>query len=205
VSNVEARLAEVYHSASQHELSKTYDKWAADYDADMQSLGYAHPAIISGLASRFISELNTSILDAGVGTGTIGHLLNILGFTNLHGLDMSQGMLARATKRGIYKGLSQGILGQTLNFPSNHFGTIVSTGTFTTGHAPPSAFAELARILKPGGHLIFTVAETIWVDQNFADHLKMLKPIWATQPYAPMPFSKTESGLMTKAYVYQRT
>jgi predicted TPR repeat methyltransferase len=205
VSNVEARLAEVYHAASQTELSKTYDQWAADYDADMQSLGYAHPAVISGLASRFITDLNTSIVDAGAGTGIVGHLLNILGFINLHGLDMSQGMLARAKTRGVYKSLHQATLGEPINFSSNTFGCIVSTGTFTTGHAPPSAFAELTRIVKPGGYVIFTVAETVWAEQNFAEHLKMLKPIWATEPYAPMPFSKTESGLMTRAHVYQHT
>ncbi len=203
--NVEARLAQVYHSASQSDLSKTYDEWATDYDADMQSVGYAHPAIIVGLTSRFVDNINTPILDAGVGTGTIGHLLNIMGFTSLHGLDMSQGMLARAKQRGIYKGLTQGILGKALDFTSNHFGVIVSTGTFTTGHAPASAFDELVRIVKPGGYLIFTVAETIWVEQGFAEHLKKLKPIWTTEPYAPMPFSKTESRLMTRAHVYQRT
>ena len=205
--NVEARLAEVYQSGSQTELSKTYDEWAANYDADMQSLGYAHPAVIVGLTSRYIADQSTPILDAGVGTGTIGTLLNIMGYSHLHGLDMSQGMLASAKKRNVYKSLTQATLGETLNFESASFGAIVSTGTFTAGHAPASAFDELTRILKPGGTVIFTVAESVWANQGFAEKLKslsVLKPLWATEPYAPMPFSKTESGLKARARVYQK-
>lgn len=205
--NVEARLAEVYRSDSQTELSKTYDEWAANYDADMLSLGYAHPAVISGLTSRYVVDFTTPILDAGVGTGTIGTLLNILGYSNLHGLDMSQGMLASAKKRNVYTSLTQATLGETLDFESASFGAIVSTGTFTAGHAPASAFDELSRILKPGGTIIFTVAEPVWVNQGFAEKLASLtalKPLWATEPYAPMPFSKTESGLRACARVYQK-
>ena len=205
--NVESRLAEVYHSASQSDLSKTYDDWAANYDADMQSLGYAHPAVIVGIVSRFIAELNTPILDAGVGTGTIGMLLNILGFSNLHGIDMSKGMLARAAQRKIYSNLTQATLGQALDFQSQSFGAIVSTGTFTSGHAPASAFDELSRILRTDGWMIFTVAETVWQTQGFAEKLKSLPQLklrWQTEPYHPMPFSKTEGALLTRAYVYQK-
>ena len=207
IKDVESRLAEVYHSASQTDLSKTYDDWAAHYDADMQSLGYAHPAAITGIVSRYIAELNTPILDAGVGTGTIGTLLNILGYTNLHGIDMSKGMLARAAMRQVYTNLTQATLGENLDFPSASFGAIVSTGTFTAGHAPASAFDELSRILKTNGWMIFTVAESVWQPQGFAEKLgslSQLKPIWKTEPYHPMPFSKTESGLLTRAYVYQK-
>ena len=207
IKDVESRLAEVYHSASQTDLSKTYDDWAAHYDADMQSLGYAHPAAITGIVSRYIAELDTSILDAGVGTGTIGTLLNILGYVNLHGIDMSQGMLARAAERQVYTNLTQATLGEILDFPSASFGAIVSTGTFTAGHAPASAFDELTRILKTNGWMIFTVAETVWHTQGFAEKLgslSQLKPIWKTAPYHPMPFSKTESGLLARAYVYQK-
>ncbi len=207
IKDVESRLAEVYHSASQIDLSKTYDDWAAHYDADMQSLGYAHPAAITGIVSRYIAELNTPILDAGVGTGTIGTLLNILGYANLHGIDMSKGMLARAAMRQVYTNLSQATLGKKLDFPSASFGAIVSTGTFTTGHAPASALDELSRILKTNGWMIFTVAESVWQTQGFAEKLgslSQLKPIWKTEPYHPMPFSKTESALLARAHVFQK-
>jgi len=208
--DVEARLAEVYHAASQTDLAKTYDDWAASYDADMLATGYAHPAVICGLTSRYVSDTSAPILDAGVGTGNIGQLLSILGFTNLQGLDMSQGMLARARARGVYTSLHQGVLGQALDFPTGRFSCVVSTGTFTTGHAPASGFDELTRILKPGGILIFTVGEPVWKPAGFADKLEGLRragsltPVWQSAIYHPMPQSKTESGFQARAHVYQR-
>jgi len=209
-SGVEDRLADVYHAASQAELVKTYDQWAANYDADMQSIGYVHPAVMAGLVSRLVAKTDAAILDAGVGTGTIGSLLHILGYSNLSGIDMSQGMLDRARARGAYKDLHIGVLGEALSFKTGQFDAIVSTGTFTVGHAPASAFDELSRITKPGGFLIFTIGVPVWSAAGFEDKLSalcdagLLKPLWKTAPYHPMPYSKTESGFEAVAHIYQR-
>ena len=211
MSDVETRLAQVYGATSASELSKTYDDWAACYDEDMLRTGYAHPAVICGLISRFVGDLAAPILDAGVGTGNVGQLLHTLGYSNLHGFDMSEGMLARARARGIYNGLHRGVLGEALDFNSSSHAAILSTGTFTTGHAPPSAFAELARILHLGGHLIFTVGEALWAEHGFGAALEklcatgQLRPVWQSAPYHPMPYSSTESHFTTLALVYQRT
>ena len=210
MSDIEHRLRQVYGAASSPELSKTYDDWAASYDEDMLQTGYAHPAIICGLISRYVGDLAAPVVDAGVGTGNVGQLLHTLGYSNLHGFDMSEGMLAKARARRIYKGLHRGVLGEALDFNSGSFAAILSTGTFTTGHAPASAFTELARILRPGGHLIFTVGEVLWHEGGFGAALEklvaagQLRPIWQSAPYHPMPHSKTESHFTTLALVYQR-
>jgi len=210
MSGVEDRLAEVYGAADATSLSRTYDAWAASYDADMLSVGYAHPAVICGLVSRHVPDAATPILDAGVGTGNIGQLLNILGYGNLHGLDMSQGMLERAKARGVYRSLSRGVLGEALDFKADTFGCIISTGTFTTGHAPASGFDELSRITKPGGHLIFTVGVGVWSGNGFDARLGqlcaqgVLAPVWASAPYHPMPYSRTERHFQARVHVYRR-
>ena len=209
-SDVEDRLADVYHAASQDELVKTYDQWAANYDADMQSIGYVHPAVMAALVARHVKNTEAAILDAGVGTGTIGSLLHILGYSNLSGLDMSQGMLDVAQARNLYANLHLGTLGERLNFKTGQFDAIVSTGTFTSGHAPATAFDELTRITKPGGILIFTVGAPVWLAAGFDAKLAqlcgagLLKPLWKTEPYNPMPFSKTESGFQAVAHIYER-
>jgi SAM-dependent methyltransferase len=205
--SVEKRLGSVYHATSREALTRTYDQWAEHYDADMQSVGYVHPAVIVGLVARYVPKLEAAILDAGVGTGTIGHLLNILGYANLIGIDMSNGMLARATARKIYADLRNQVLGESLSFRTARIDCIVSTGTFTTGHAPASAFDELVRITKPGGYLIFTVGSTVWGEQGFAAKLAALPvtEVETTKIYHPMPLSKTESGFTTRAHVYRRT
>jgi predicted TPR repeat methyltransferase len=176
----------------------------------MQSTGYIHPAIMVGLVARYMTDPAAAVLDAGVGTGTLGQLLSILNYTNLHGVDMSEGMLAKAHARKVYADLRVGILGEPLDFKTAWIDCIVSTGTFTTGHAPASAFDELMRILKPGGHLIFTVGTVVWDEAGFAAKLAALEgaghlvQVETTPVYHPMPLSKTESGFTTRAYVYQR-
>ena len=209
--SIDQRLETVYHASSRESLAQAYDQWADHYDADMQGIGYVHPAIMSGLVSRFVSSLNAAILDAGVGTGTIGQLLSILGYSNLLGVDMSEGMLAKARTRNIYADLRKAILGEVLDIETASIDCVVSSGTFTLGHAPASAFDELTRITKPGGVLIFTVGTIVWEEAGFKAKLDalvaagQLQKTTATPIYHPMPLSKTESGFQAQAHVYRRT
>jgi SAM-dependent methyltransferase len=205
--SVENRLSTVYHANSREALAQTYNDWAATYDSDMQSIGYVHPAIMTGLVARYIPHLHATILDAGVGTGTLGQMLNILGYENLIGIDMSDGMLERAASRKVYASLRNQILGQTLDFETASIDCIVSTGTFTTGHAPAAAFDELLRITKPGGFLIFTVGTTVWHEAGFDQKIKSLplNEVETTKIYHPMPHSASESGFTTRAHVYRRS
>jgi SAM-dependent methyltransferase len=205
--SADERIDSVFHAPSRAALTQTYDEWAASYDADMQSTGYVHPPICVGLVARYIKDKSATILDAGVGTGTIGQLLNIMGYANLIGIDMSDGMLAVAASRNIYTDLRNQILGEPLSFDTASIDCLVSTGTFTTGHAPASAFDELVRIVRPNGYFIFTVGTAVWEGAGFAAKIKSLPvtEIETTKIYHPMPLSKTESGFTARAHVYQRT
>ena len=149
-------------------------------------------------------------IDAGVGTGSLGALLAILGYNNLHGLDMSPGMLEIARNRNVYTDLQVHTLGERLDYADASFAAIVSSGTFTTGHAPASAFDELWRLIKSGGHLIFTVGTVVWAEQGFAarfaDYLSkgVVREIEITPIYHPMPLSPLEKNFTARAHVYQR-
>lgn len=203
-------IDKVYHAQNRDDLNAAYDAWAASYDADLQQVGYLHAPVITGLVARHVPSRAAAILDAGVGTGAIGNILSLLGYNNLSGLDMSEGMLAQAQAKGCYIDLRRGVLGETLDFPDGAFDAIFSTGTFTTGHAPASAFHELTRILEPGGFLLFTVGTVIWEEQGFKTVLdglmaaKKLVAVETTPIYCPMPFSPTESGFTTRAHVYRK-
>ena len=203
-------LDEVYHAKDRGGLNEIYDRWAATYDADLLLTGYLHFPVIIGLTCRHVIRRDAAILDAGVGTGTVGSLLNLLGFNNLTGLDMSDGMLAKARERQCYADLRKGILGEPLDFVDRSFDAILSTGTFTFGHAPASAFDELVRILEKDGVIMFTVATTVWDEQGFGAKLEslvaagQLAPVETTPIYRPMPFSPAESGVTTRAHVYRR-
>jgi ubiquinone/menaquinone biosynthesis C-methylase UbiE len=210
MSRIDEWLHKAYGAQDQEGLRQVYDQWADHYDADMLETGYLHYAVMAGLVARFVPERNAEILDAGVGTGAFGNVLSILGYNNLHGLDMSEAMLARAAAREVYAGLVNGVLGEKLSYSDQQFAAIVSTGTFTTGHAPARAFSELARVLRPGGVLLFTAGTKVWHEAGFEDALQALQregvmePVEVTPVYHPMPHSKTESGFTTRAHVWRK-
>ncbi len=203
-------LDRVYRAKNGEDLRKLYDSWAETYDADLLHVGYVHAPVITGLVSRHVPSREAAILDAGVGTGAIGNILSILGYNNLTGIDMSAGMLEKARARGCYADLRQGVLGEALPFPDGAFDAILSTGTFTNGHAPASAFRELTRILEPGGVLLFTVGTVIWEEEGFHHMLDglvragQLAVVETTPIYRPLPFSLTEGDFTTRAHVYRR-
>jgi SAM-dependent methyltransferase len=203
-------IGRVYASSDPSGLAAMYDTWADSYDIDMISTGYLHVPVITSLVARHVPSRSAAILDAGVGTGSVGSVLSILGYNNLSGLDMSEGMLAKARARGCYVDLRRGVLGEALDFPDGAFDAIISTGTFTNGHAPASAFDELTRILEQGGVLMFTVGSVVWEEQGFKAKLeglvarKILAPVEATPTYCPMPYSEKENGFTTRAHVYRK-
>ena len=79
-----------------------------------------------------------------------------MGHTRIVGFDLSDGMLQRSAERNVYSELHQGSLLDRLPFDDGRFGSVVSVGVFTLGHVNGSAFAELARVTSPGGHVSIT-------------------------------------------------
>jgi ubiquinone/menaquinone biosynthesis C-methylase UbiE len=132
-----------------------------------------------------------------------------MGYSRLVGIDISEGMLARASARGVYSDLRNRALGEKLDFEDKSFTAIVSTGVFTDGHAPPSAFEELLRITRPGGHLIFSIGKGAWESGGFREKLEGMeaarhcRPLVITEPYAPMPFSGTLATTTARMFVYE--
>ena len=209
-SETDQWIEKAFSAKGRNGLETVYDTWAETYDADLQAVGYLHAPVITGLVARHVPRHDAALLDAGVGTGAIGNILSLLGYNNLSGIDMSDGMLEKARARQCYADLRKAVLGDALPFVDGSFDAIISTGTFTTGHAPASAFDELTRILENNGVIIFTVGTTVWDEAGFAVKLGelerrgILAAVEATPIYCPMPFSPTESNFTTKAHVYRK-
>ena len=194
------RIGWVLSSKSNEEVAARYDLWAEEYDADLQSYGYRSPGITAGLVGRYIPNDGSPVLDAGAGTGIMGEVLALLGYTNLTALDLSPGMLEVAGRKGVYKDLKQAALGGPLDFPTDHFGAVVCIGTLVSGHAPPNSFDELIRITRPEGRLVFTVRSDVYLGGGFKDRQEELeasgawKLLEATQPFVPVPGSDQSEG-----------
>lgn len=184
----DGHLATVYAARSAEAVAEGYDAWAERYEADMAMAGYRHPAVCLALLARHLPAGSAPILDAGCGTGLIGSWLDIVGYPAADGLDLSEGMLAVARRKGVYRALHRLALGTNLPFADASFAGIVSAGVFTTGHVGPEGLDELARICKPGGAIVLTVKLPLWED-GFAEHGAGLGLALAeaTLPYISMP------------------
>jgi predicted TPR repeat methyltransferase len=205
----ERRLAQVYGAAGKHELEALYDAWAADYDQDLRDFGYTYPALVAGLVARHVRDLSVPVLDAGVGTGIIGEMLYALGYEQLVGIDLSDGMLAVAQSKGVYAELSNQTLGEPLAFADGRFGAVVSAGVLTVGHAPPDSLDELVRLTRPGGLVVFTLTTPVYEEGGFKDKLAALAAAgrWRrrelTRPWLALPKAPAEHSHTSRGYVYE--
>ena len=160
----DSRLQWIYASRGADQLRERYNVWAADYDNDLDDLRWKAPQAGADRCNHFAIP-GAEILDAGCGTGLVGVALAEMGRQRIVGFDLSDGMLQRSATRGVYSELHQGSLLEPLPFEDGRFGSVVSVGVFTLGHVEGSAFAELARVTTPGGHVSITFRD------DAVDHL----------------------------------
>ncbi len=163
-------LGAVYDAKDADEVAALYDGWANTYDAEMAKAGYCHPAIGLALLSRHLPRGAAPILDAGAGTGLIGEWLAIMGYPTVEALDISQGMLDVARKKGVYYAFHKLALGGSLPFADGAYAGIISVGVFTTGHVGAEGLNELVRICRKGGVIVITVKNALW-ENGFAQRI----------------------------------
>ena len=157
----------IYASKNVQELQERYDQWAKTYENDLdRDFGWYGPLRAVEAGVRFISK-DARILDAGAGTGLVGKLLADQGYANLVAMDLSEGMLAEARKKNVYKDLHQMVMGETLGFPSDSFDAVFGVGIFTAGHAPAKSLDELVRVTRPGGYIIYTLRLDLREEDGF--------------------------------------
>jgi predicted TPR repeat methyltransferase len=202
-------LERIYAAANNEELARTYDEWAEAYDEDAAKFGYQNPALVTGMIERYVGADDGAILDAGAGTGIMGEIFAILGHGNLVGIDLSEGMLAIARRKNVYREVRQRVMGEPLDFADDAFAAATAVGVLTVGHAPPEPFDELVRVTRPGGHLVFTVTEPAYHEGGFKEKQEVLeadgrwKLVEVTKPYRALPGAIEVASLLSRVYVYR--
>lgn len=188
-------LGSVYEAGSPEEIAALYDTWALTYDAEMASTGYRHPSIGLALISRHLPRGAAPLLDAGAGTGLLGEWLAIMGYPHVEALDISEGMLAVAERKGCYRKLHKLALGGALPFADGHYAGITAVGVFSTGHVGPEGLDELIRICRKGGVIVLTIKLALWEKSFGAAVEKLVRAgrisiAEETPPYVSMPGDK---------------
>lgn len=187
-----ARLDTVYAAQGAEEIARHYTDWADSYDAEMALLGYRHPTICLALLCRHLKPGSEPILDAGAGTGLIGEWLKIVGYPAAEALDISEGMLEAARRKGCYDRLHRAAMGEPLPFADGHFAGAVCAGVFTVGHVGPEGLDELVRVVRSSGVIVLTVKDRTW-EAGFAARVAelgdagRLSVLEETPSYVSMP------------------
>eukprot|EP00752_Nemacystus_decipiens_P000706 g706.t1 len=209
-ATIDPWLDKVYGARDAGEVETHYDRWAVEYERDLMAAGYRYPPVAAALVARHLAT-DAVILDGGCGTGLVGEALAAVGYRDVIGLDLSEGMLDVARAKGCYRRLIHGALGETIEgVKPESLDACVSFGVLTPGHAPPEAFLGMLAAVKPGGLLIFSVSRPAWEEGGFqalADDLEAAgrwAPVEASEPLYAMPYSETEGHLTARLYVYRK-
>lgn len=148
--NVPSRCSDAY-------VRETFDRFAGDFEATLQRLGYRAPESLAALLAAHVApEGALTVLDAGCGTGLCAPLFRPYA-AELHGVDLSSGMLARARARGGYEELVEGELVSFLRTRPGVYDLIVSADTVEYFGDLEGLFAAAREALRAGGRFLFSV------------------------------------------------
>ncbi len=136
-------------------VRQAFERAVASYDA----AAVLQRRVADELLERldFMSLKPRRILDLGCGTGYCARALQKrYGKARVFGLDLAHGMTCVAKKRAGWRGRQHFACGdaETLPFASGSFDLVLSSLALQWCQPDP-AFGEMARILKPGGVLLF--------------------------------------------------
>ena len=196
-------------SAGNEDLKRFYDTWAENYEQDSFKFGYHRVlAMMSGMVGRHLDPISgTRILDAGCGTGLMGEVLSLMGFGDLTGIDLSDGMMAVAQQKDVYLSLDNLKIDEAMDLPDDDFDAVVSMGVFTAGcHMPSRSFRELVRITRPGGKIIFGIRIEIPEYPGFSAMFEELeregswRHLESTESFQSLPLEVPEALVEVKVF-----
>lgn len=133
-------------------LKRQYGSLAGAYDQNQlhQSFSERMARFLLGVVGNMSGK---RILDAGCGTGLLGTRLEA---ARLVGIDLSPDMLAKARARGIYAELVEGDMAGAMADRADRFDIVASSCALYHLADLASFFRQSARILVPGGYLLFS-------------------------------------------------
>jgi ubiquinone/menaquinone biosynthesis C-methylase UbiE len=131
-----------------------YDRYTFDLDTEERAKTKMEKALLGQFLRQSELGAEDTIVDIGCGAGVISSLVKKRYGVTPIGLDLSFVSAQRAKERGI-----QIVQGSNLSLPFQDGFTdfIISNGVIQMTPDPYQSFAELCRILKPGGRLFLSI------------------------------------------------
>ncbi|HEY9699886.1 MAG TPA: class I SAM-dependent methyltransferase [Trichocoleus sp.] len=166
-------------------------------DQTDDALFYDAPRFVTHVDEHFIQQLtdlyqerlkpNTSIFD--MMSSWVSHLPDEMQFAHVEGHGMNEDELARNPRLDHYflQNLNET---QLLPLPDQSFDAVLNTVSVQYLQFPEAIFAEIYRILKPGGIAIFSFSNRMfyqkaiqaWRDSSEADRIELVKGYFRSIP-----------------------
>ena len=144
--------------ASDGYVQRVFDDFSGSFDEVLKRLEYRAPQLIAEAVEQTMGSPTAAldVVDAGCGTGLCGpHLKQYA--RHLVGVDLSPGMLAKASGRDAYDDLVAGELTAFLTTRQSDCDLIVSADTLCYFGSLDAVLRAAAGALRDDGHLMFTV------------------------------------------------
>ncbi|NQW01917.1 MAG: class I SAM-dependent methyltransferase [Rhodospirillales bacterium] len=188
-------------------VTEFYDDWADTYEANLNAWDYQAPTDAALTLAGCLSA-DADILDVGCGTGLFGKAIKNHLPCRLQGIDISPASLDQARKTGLYERLTCGDLQKTpLPFATGAFAAAACVGVMTYIEDAAALLAELCRVVRTDGYILFTQRDDRWQQRGF-DNLMAdfeVRHLWRScqisQPRPYMPKHKTYAGTIQVIHV----
>ncbi len=144
--------------ASDAYVQLVFDRFSDSFESKLAMLGYRAPTLVTEAVAERLgpAAADLDVLDGGCGTGLCAPLIRPFA-RRLTGVDLSEGMLAKARGRGQYDALHRAELTAYMKQHADRYDLIISADTLVYFGALDEALDAAAHALRPGGHLCFTV------------------------------------------------
>ena len=166
----------IYKLKTTKQVMEFYDEWGDKdkYNKDMIDWDYTGPKETVSTFKKYAQNKDMLIFDAGCGTGLVAKQLKKFGYSNFHGVDLSQ-ILLDLIPKNLYKKLDKADLNQPIKMEDNFYDAVMCVGTFTFAHVKANALDEFVRITKNRGLICFTINEGIYKEYEFDKKIEKLK------------------------------
>ncbi|MFI8998968.1 class I SAM-dependent DNA methyltransferase [Streptomyces sp. NPDC053542] len=156
-------------------LKSYYEDWASRYDVDLADQKWVAPRVAANFVHLLASAYGTpetTVFDAGCGTGLVGSVLKTLGNYVIDGVDLSENMAAEALKTNAYRKAYGGV---DLSAPGrderlDQYDIVVSSGVFTLGHVRPTALLTLIDYARPNGLILVSTRGSYASETGFENY-----------------------------------
>jgi len=180
-------------STNSTDIAAYYDEWAETYDATLKNWDYHAPDDAATTLCQYLKS-GDEILDVGCGTGMFAKAMSLLLDCRIEGIDISAASLEIAEKQGAYDRLQRHDLqAASLPIADNTFDAAACVGVMTYIENAAGLLADLCRVVRPGGYILFTQRDDRWVEKKFDSLISSFeeRKLWTplkiskARPYLP--------------------